>query len=116
MRKLFGIILILIFVFSIGSTSFAATNGVNVPDPQVPGAPAQNVDNSTYNQPAVEIQDQDVPAGPNKGSAQTIDINDQEIPKALPKTGGIPAETFYVVGGVLIAAALLLSMKKTARG
>ncbi|HEX2946636.1 MAG TPA: LPXTG cell wall anchor domain-containing protein [Clostridia bacterium] len=116
MKKLFGIILILVFVISLGSTSLAATNGADVPDQNVPGAPAINVVDDTYDQPEREITDGELPAGTNKGSAKTADIQDQEIPKALPKTGGVPAETFYVAGGVLVAAALFLSMKKTAKG
>ena len=30
----------------------------------------------------------------------------------LPKTGGLPAETFYVAGVLIIAAALVISRKK----
>lgn len=108
MKKLFGIFLILVFVFSIGSTSFAATNGADIPEQPVPGAPIQNAVDDTYGPPEVQIFDPEVPGG----AANTTDIKDT----VLPKTGGVPAGTFYAGGGVLVAAALILSMKKTAKG
>ncbi len=107
MKKLFGIFLILIFVFSIGSTSFAANNGTDVPDQPVPGAPIQNAVDETYNPPQVQIIDPELPGG----AAKTTDIEDT----TLPKTGGIPAETFYAAGGLMVAGALVISLKKTAK-
>lgn len=47
----------------------------------------------------------------NKDSSLT-NFEETAVPKALPKTGGIPAAAFYVVGGICIVSALLLSRKK----
>ncbi len=41
-------------------------------------------------------------------SPPVIDIEDDEIPEALPQTGGIPAEAFYIAGGVCILSAILI--------
>lgn len=45
----------------------------------------------------------------NPQSPPNIEITD----KALPQTGGIPAEAFYIVGGICILSAVLLLTKKT---
>lgn len=42
-------------------------------------------------------------------SPPTIVITDE----ALPQTGGIPAEAFYIVGGICILSAVLLLTRKT---
>lgn len=96
MKKIIAFILMMTLVVVIGSSVYAA-----------PGDPAQNVDTETYNQPPFEIPEDEVPGG-----AATTDIRGE----TLPKTGGMPAETFYVAGGLLIAAALVISFRKTAKG
>lgn len=107
MKKIFVVILTLIMIVTISSAVYAAQGGANIPDQQVPGAPAQNVDNETYNPPEVQIFDPELPGG----AAKTTDIKDD----VLPKTGGVPAETFYATGGLMVAAALVISLKKTAK-
>lgn len=106
MKRIICLILIMIFSLMIINVSFAAPEDKVVPDPNVPGAPVENVDGATYTQPEREVRDETVP-----GSATVID---EQTPKgdALPKTGGIPAETFYVAGLLIIAAALVI-LKKT---
>ena len=103
MKKLVGIIMTLIIVVMISASVYAAQGGVTIPESPVPGSPAQNVDTETYNPPQIEIPDVGVPGG-----AATTDIKDI-------KTGGVPPETFYAAGGLMIAAALVISFKKTAK-
>lgn len=59
----------------------------------------------------------DVDTGNEASDTDTRTITDEAAPggsvKKLPKTGGIPAELFYVVGGLLIVSALLLTVKKS---
>ncbi len=107
MKKIFTVILTLIMVVMISGAVYAAQGGTTIPDQPVPGAPAQNVDNETYNPPEVQIFDPELPGG----AAKTTDIKDD----ILPKTGGVPAETFYAAGGLMIAAALFISLKKTTK-
>lgn len=106
MKRITSLLIILIFALMISSVSFAATGDTAIPDSAIPGAPAENVNDLTYNQPLREVGDENVP-----GSATIVD---ELTPKggALPKTGGIPAETFYVAGVLIIAAALVI-LKKT---
>jgi LPXTG-motif cell wall-anchored protein len=51
-------------------------------------------------------------AGIDQASGQQTETLTEEVPKALPTTGGIPAEAFYVVGALLIVGALVISMRK----
>ncbi len=107
MKKIIGIVLTFILVIVISGAVYAAQGGATIPDRSVPGAPAQNVDTETYDTPQVEIPDNEVPGG----AANTTDIKDE----ALPKTGGIPAATFYAAGGLMVAAALVISLRKTVK-
>jgi len=106
MKRIVSTILALILMITICSVSYAATGGTVIPDPNVPGAPAVNVNTETYVEPQREVGDENIP-----GSATVVD---EQLPKgdSLPKTGGIPAETFYVAGVLIIAAALVI-LKKT---
>lgn len=112
MKKLVSLVLIFSIIMIIGSICFAAPEDTNIPDPEVPGATPENVDSATYEEPPIEITDGDVPGGPLKTSADVTQIEEEEIPKDLPKTGGIPSEAFYGVGGLFVVAALVLSRKR----
>ncbi len=112
MKKTISLILVLSLVFLIGSFTFAtADTDIEVTDPALPGSPVQTVTGDMYDE---EIEDDDLPGG-SDSSANVIDIVDEEPPKAeaLPKTGGIPAETFYAAGALLIVAALVISFRKS---
>ncbi len=104
MKKLMSLILTLIFVFMLGTITYAANDGTDVPDTEVPGAPTINVTDDMY----PDLFDEDAAGG------DTIDIAEEEPPKAdaLPATGGIPAEIFYLIGALFIVTALILSRKK----
>jgi len=111
MKKILSLILVLIFAFTIAATAYAANDdGTDIPDPQVPAAPPENVLDNTYE----ELEDEETPASTPETSFETIDIGDEEPPKAdaLPETGGIPAEVFYAIGALFIVAALILFRKK----
>ncbi len=110
MKKLLSLILVLIFAFTLGTIAYAAEGDTDIPDSEVPAAPAENVLDDTYE----DLQDEDIAAGDPDTSFETIDIGDEEPPKAdvLPATGGIPAEAFYVIGALFIVAALILFRKK----
>lgn len=85
MKKMISILILGLFLFSITSMCFAAT--------------PENVITKVYS--SEEIQLEDVP----KGSA----VVSSEY--GLPKTGGIPAEIFYGVGVLLVAAAVVIAVK-----
>ena len=106
MKRIISAILTLVLIIMIGSVSFAAPGDAVIPDPDIPEAQAEDVIELTYLQPLREIGNQEIP-----GSASVVD---EQLPKgdSLPKTGGIPAETFYVAGVLIIAAALVI-LKKT---
>lgn len=110
MKKLISLILVLIFAFTIGTIAYAANDGTDISDPEVPAAPAENVLDNTYE----DLEDEDIAAGDPDTSFETLDIEDEEPPKAdvLPATGGIPAEVFYAIGALLIVVALILFRKK----
>ncbi len=108
MKKLLSLFLAVITVFVLVSTCFAeaeVTNG----EEKTAVAPLRNVDVATYDeeQHVIEIEDEAV------SQSGVVSLNDESIPKAMPKTGGIPAEAFYAAGALLIVAALLLMGKKT---
>lgn len=106
MKKIASFLLTIVLVLLIGSASLAATGDTVVPDPNVPGAPVENVNDTTYDEPQREVGDEDIP--------ESATVVDEQTPKgdALPKTGGIPAETFYAAGVLIVAAALVI-LKKT---
>ena len=96
MKKLLSILLVLTIIMMVGSFSFAAEGDVIVEETKVPGAPAENVDDTTYSEPQILVDEEEIPGGPG----------------TLPKTGGIPAEAFYAAGLLLVVAGLIISMKK----
>lgn len=111
MKKLISLILVLVFVLMLGTVTYAANEGTDIIETEVPGAPAINVTDDMY----PDLFDEGVAGGGSTGtSVETIDILEEEPPKAdaLPATGGIPAEVFYVIGALFIVAALILSRKK----
>lgn len=103
MKKLICLFLILVLSIGIASISFAET--VVTPEP-VPGAAPETVDSVMYGNDNLIIPDQGIPGG------SVTKVDTETIPAGLPKTGGIPAETFYVAGALFIVAALILSRKK----
>lgn len=104
MKRILSLLLALTLVIMIGSVSFAAGDGTKITDPEVPGAPVENVNAATYVEP-----DEAIPTAPVNES-----VTDEVVPKgdALPKTGGIPAEAFYAAGALFVVAALIISKKK----
>lgn len=108
MKRLLCLLLTLSLIFVLGSVSLAA-EGDQAQEPDATAAPAVNVDTATYGEQETVITDEDIAAG------STVEIK-EEVPAApakLPKTGGIPAEAFYVAGALIIVAALVLSRVKT---
>lgn len=107
MKKVLSLILALSLVMILGTVSFAEGN-TDITDPGVPGAPAVNVDTATYDEPVTIIDE-----GAAGGSVDGGNLN-EAVPggEALPKTGGIPAETFYAAGALIVLAALIISRKK----
>jgi LPXTG-motif cell wall-anchored protein len=110
MKRLISLILIMVFAFAIGTVVYAANDDTDITDSEVPGAPAENVLDNTYE----DLEDEDIAAGDPDTSFETVDIEEEEPPKAdaLPATGGIPAQVFYVIGALFIMAALILFRKK----
>ncbi|MGI6669084.1 MAG: LPXTG cell wall anchor domain-containing protein [Acetivibrionales bacterium] len=112
MKKLLSLLLVFSVILVSGGICFAAPGDTAIPDSEVPGAPLENVDAATYEEPPVEIEDEGIPEGLPDTFAEVTEIEEEEIPRDLPKTGGIPAEAFYAVGGLFVIAALVLSRKK----
>ncbi|NLK86638.1 MAG: LPXTG cell wall anchor domain-containing protein [Clostridiaceae bacterium] len=112
MKKLFCLILTLIMVLTIGSISFADSDLETIDDNEVPEA-VRNVDTATYDPEITEIEKSDPEVSPG-----LVDIDEEEVPlaPALPNTGGIPAEAFYVAGALFVLAALILALKKNKAG
>lgn len=96
MKKTLCLILALLFTFLFTTMVFAATDDIE--DPLTPLS-SDIVTDEQYE----EIEEELTPE-----AAPVIDISDQAVPEALPQTGGIPAEVFYIVGGICILSAILL--------
>ncbi len=113
MKKIACLFLVLVIIFSLAAVAYAVPT----------------VGDTVYDE---DIIDEVVPQGDAKDKIEVIDektdkdsgvadldnttIVDEETPGGdakLPETSGIPAELFYVVGGVLIASALLIAVKKS---
>ena len=110
MKKTLCFLLTLSLVMILGTVSFAATGDVNIPDPAVPGAPVINTETESY----VQLPDEENAGGNVDGTKDGSGLN-EVVPggdAALPKTGGIPAETFYAAGALIVLAALIISRKK----
>lgn len=109
MKKLFCILLTLMLVLTIGNVAFAAedatTDGGAVLE--------RNVDTATYKTEMTEVKKQEQEISPG-----TVEIDEMEIPlaPALPSTGGIPAESFYVVGALFVVAAIFIALKRDKAG
>lgn len=101
LKKVF-IVLVLISTLLFTTVVFAANDKIN--DPLLPTSP-DTVTERKYGEPN-EFEDDPVPE-----TAPVIDIIEGEIPEALPQTGGIPAEAFYIAGGICILSAILLLTK-----
>lgn len=100
MKKVLSLILALSMVMILGSVSFAA--------------PTVNVDSATYDEPVIEIIDEENAGGSTDTTKEGSDLN-EVVPGGdarLPKTGGIPAEAFYGAGALIVLAALIVSRKK----
>ena len=109
MKKVLCLILTLSLVMLLGTVSFAATGSTDITEP-VPGAPVIDVNAATY----VELPNETNAGGSVNGSTDGSGLN-EAVPggdAALPKTGGIPAETFYAAGALIVLAALIISRKK----
>lgn len=106
MKKILLILLVLILVFSLSSMCFAATNdNITITDEQNAGS-------------FVYPDTEGIPEGAagittKSGVSTSVTLAEEEIPKGLPRTGGIPEEAFYAVGAILIISALVISMKKS---
>lgn len=105
MKKIVCMLLVLVLVFSLTAVAYAVPT----------------VGEMVYDE---DIIDEDVPQGDAKDETDTSSgvsdtdtktIVEEATPggSALPKTGGIPAELFYVVGGLLIVSALLITLKRS---
>jgi LPXTG-motif cell wall-anchored protein len=114
MKKILSVILTLILCFSVVNVCFAAegtnTKEENIVDNQNPLSPAQTTGTEEY----TTANDESVPLGDATAAGNLMQVAEEETPKAdaLPKTGGIPAEAFYIVGVLLIGGAIVLSMRK----
>ncbi len=100
MKKLICLLLAIIFTF-VFATMAMATDDIDDP------LAAQSPDTVTTTQ-YDEIDEFDDDSIPESGSPE-IEIPDE----VLPQTGGIPAEVFYVVGGICILGAVLLLGRKS---
>ncbi len=99
MKKLICLLVALVLTFLLTTMALAATDDID--DPLVPQSPA-TVTATQYG----EIFEED--PIPESGPP------DIEIPdEALPQTGGIPVEVFYVAGGICILSAVLLIGRKS---
>jgi LPXTG-motif cell wall-anchored protein len=116
MKKIVCMLLVLALIFSLTAVAYAVpTVGDTVYDEEeiidedVARGDAQG-DSGT----GIETSDVDTSTGVLDTDTRTI--TDEATPGGsakLPKTGGIPAELFYVVGGLLIVSALLITVKRS---
>ena len=107
MKKILLICLVLVLTFSLSSICFAATTTggtVTITDEQTAG---------TYVYPDPEPNPLgDAGVSDKSGASSSVTVADETTPKALPKTGGIPAEGFYAVGALLVIGAVVILMRK----
>lgn len=101
MKKKICLLLALLFTFLFAFSAFAATDDTN--DPLLLPTSSDTVTGDQYG----EFDDNPVPE-----TAPIVEIIEEELPEALPQTGGIPAEAFYIIGGICIISAILLLVKK----
>lgn len=94
------LILVLLFTFLFTLSAFAVTDDINDP---LSSTGLGAVTDDQYGEIEEEFEDDDTPEAP-----PVIEITDE----ALPQTGGIPAEAFYIIGGLCIVSAILLLTRK----
>lgn len=99
MKRALFLSLILLFLL-LFTTMVLATTDNDIEDPLAPLSP-DIVTNEQYK----EFDDPLIPQSPP-------DVEEQS-PGKLPQTGGIPAEVFYITGGICILSAILLSTGKS---
>lgn len=102
MKKLFAVLLALVFMISCISV-----------------ATAETVVSYTYDEETTEIeeeitefQDEVIPESAPE-ELLTDEVIPQAAPDVLPQTGGIPVEAFYGLGAVFILAAIVVLRKKS---
>jgi LPXTG-motif cell wall-anchored protein len=93
-------LLALLFTLMFATVVFAATDNN---DPLLSTSP-DTVINAQYGEKTDEIDPE---------TDFTMEIMEEEIPQALPQTGGVPAEVFYIIGGICIISAILLLSRKS---
>lgn len=116
MKKVVCLLLSVLLIFVMSVSIFAENKNTEINDEQTPGA-GLTVESLTYDEPdTIIIENEEIPEGTI--SPGVVEINEQEIPlaPALPDTGGIPAEAFYVAGALIVVAALTLLVKKDKAG
>ena len=104
MKKILLICLILILSFSLSNICLASTTGSSI------------IINDEQNAGSFVYPDYDPIPGAGAttgGGVSSLILADESVPKALPKTGGVPEEAFYAVGAILIIGALVILTKKT---
>lgn len=104
LKKTLYLLLALLFTLLFTTAVFAANEEID--DPMLPTSP-DTVTDSQYEE-ITEFEEGEVPQ-----SVPIIDVVDEKVPEALPQTGGIPAEAFYIVGGICILSAILLLTRKS---
>ena len=100
MKKKICLLLALLFTLLFTLSAFAATDDIN--DPLL-STGSGTVTDDQYGEIEEEFEDEDTPEAP-----PVIEITDE----VLPQTGGIPAEAFYIIGGLCIVSAILLLVRK----
>jgi len=105
MKKLFAVLLALVFMISCISVATAETVVSYTYDEETTEI------EEVFEEEIEEFQDEVIPE-----SAPEELLSDEVIPQAapavLPQTGGIPVEAFYGLGAMFILAAIVISMKK----
>lgn len=104
MKKTLCLLLALLFTFLFTTMAFAVTEEIK--DPLTP-LNSDIVIKEQYGE-TVEFEENEVPQ-----ALPIIDVVDEKVPEALPQTGGVPAEAFYIVGGICILSAILLLTRKS---
>lgn len=99
LKKMICLLLALLFTLLFTLSAFAATEDISDPLLSTSGT----VTDDQYGEREEEFEDEDTPEAP-----PVIEITDE----ALPQTGGIPAEAFYILGGLCIVSAILLLTRK----
>jgi LPXTG-motif cell wall-anchored protein len=113
MKKILLICLVLVLTFSLSSVCFAATTTTTTTTTAgtINLTTEQNAGSYVY--PDTEPNALSAAGATDKsGASSSVIVADETTPKALPKTGGIPAEAFYAIGAILVIGALVILMRK----